>query len=1843
MIQINPLKSYIDGGVRAALTTPPSASLVFDLPGKAIWVKGVKLKGTDHTYTFSHDNYITLTNTPDSNESEDIKIGVNTSALKSAIDTTYGVVSTTANGLAPKFISGNKQAATAATTYYFLGWAGTTLKWYQTPFRNIRINSETTDCLGVNNTDPLIISSGNGISVTWDSTNKKIVITNTKPDVNHNTDTKVAQSATTQNKNYAVILKGNDSDEGSITTVNFSTYLKFNPNTKQLTINGTAVSLTGHTHSDYITALGTNGNYLTWTKNGNTNNILVPYANNADKLDGYHASQFISFSDYTNYVGARFINSNLALMAHEKYIEWWQSNAGWFNFIIGNLKTNGSITATGQISADTLKITNTSATAHITFSRNNYNYIVAPAGGSIGFCVNGSTMGSANCEMVIQDGTIFPGTTNVTSLGSASYYWTGVYSQGFYKNGSNNNYALMGGGGHKNISNVQNTAFYKRVATVNGSGWDMAGTNSNAAFKIYAPTTAGTNNQILKSTGRIPTWINQSDLSVGNADTTDGQHLSMWYKHATAYPNGKQNKPWHKIATFSQSTKGKQINTSIAFYISEFFANKTYGIFTVRARAEVNTTSLKWLTVDFMVNAGIPTTDIIATWKNTDNYNIVINIYAYRNGWQSYSFRKIEEQNWGSAEDTWITLNAINGNENCYTSIPSDENQVTSVNISISNNAATATTVDWSGVKNKPNYAAGDAIGGSANYLRWEKASSSSYARKIPISWYDNKETTITRFRAVYSDSLTYRTDTNTISSNISGNASTATTATNLSTKPSIQVGTSDTKKITVTAGGKTSDEYTVPFAIASNKLYAYNIAESTDVNTLKDFRYYVSLATAICSSIINGPEKRSNGEMWFLSIPAGSSSYGQQLYYSRSSTNWQLWTRTWANDSFSPWVQFIHSGNISSQSVNSATYASNVGTVGTVGTNYVTASKVIATCNWYDTMIGSDTDTVINRWSEIVAFVANFKETPDLATYLSNNYLAKSGGTMTGPLKWANETALPQQTSPKYFVCIDAFADGGTTKWTSKTNTLKALTGLTPTAIGDSDEPVYWNGATFVKANAYPTKASWNYDDVYSKKYYYSLPPQKCVKISYSSYTPVIISACRSNGGGQFLLVGLGYGSDGWVRNQFRCLIPSSNFTWKLSANSCTVELYHNTSNSSNAEIKVITTGNIVFTETDALSGSADTKRFACFDELTWANIESKPATATRWPSWNEVTGKPDAYPIATKLQTARMLWGQPFDGTSNVNGHITMNGEYALKAYMPRKKEGSGGWEYKPFMILDVANNDFAHMGVYGDGNILNFIYIGSNQYSSNKNLRIYPDGKVYTGGNMEATKFVSNITTGTSPLTVSSTTLCSNLNADLLDGYHANSFAFIENTYGTAGNFVNGIGNSNYIARGDLGLVGFDNSTITVELYEATSGNSYPSSPTKTITTTDATYGINFRKGAQAIMHTCAKGSKLKIIVKNSNNYIKAVGIYVNLGGKQISFSSTVANITKIGKISTYGSWHIFSCMDQTPTSIILELNTTNVDCEIIIGGFRTYIPNPNNLRFPGVANLAESVSWSNITNKPSSFTPSSHTHNYLPLSGGSLTGALRIDCPTSQNNSYNEGIRCNLGGKNSWASVVLGGANGSTSGSGNGVYSLLVNASLFRIRQNSTDVILINTSNNVGIGTTSPSYKLHVVGDIFTTTGFKKNGSSDSYVLLGGGGHKILSDFLLESEFISKELSANLTTISKSLTVTQAWMDTGITSTDLSENGTYIIQVQVNANDSIGNMYYCYNSGVMSWYKDSTNDTETDEIILHRSGHAYGKTIYLRTVMQSSGILKLQIGASSDIGKAYTYTFKFKRII
>ena len=58
------------------------------------------------------------------------------------------------------------------------------------------------------------------------------------------------------------------------------------------------------------------------------------------------------------------------------------------------------------------------------------------------------------------------------------------------------------------------------------------------------------------------------------------------------------------------------------------------------------------------------------------------------------------------------------------------------------------------------------------------------------------------------------------------------------------------------------------------------------------------------------------------------------------------------------------------------------------------------------------------------------------------------------------------------------------------------------------------------------------------------------------------------------------------------------------------------------------------------------------------------------------------------------------------------------------------------------------------------------------------------------------------------------------------------------------------------------------------------------------------------------------------------------------------------------------------------------------------------------FNGSCASANSVAWGNVSGKPSTFAPSSHTHSYLPLSGGSVTGAISITTNGVTNSFYSQ---------------------------------------------------------------------------------------------------------------------------------------------------------------------------------------------------------------------------------------------
>lgn len=120
---------------------------------------------------------------------------------------------------------------------------------------------------------------------------------------------------------------------------------------------------------------------------------------------------------------------------------------------------------------------------------------------------------------------------------------------------------------------------------------------------------------------------------------------------------------------------------------------------------------------------------------------------------------------------------------------------------------------------------------------------------------------------------------------------------------------------------------------------------------------------------------------------------------------------------------------------------------------------------------------------------------------------------------------------------------------------------------------------------------------------------------------------------------------------------------------------------------------------------------------------------------------------------------------------------------------------------------------------------------------------------------------------------------------------------------------------------------------------------------------------------------------------------------------------------------------------------------------------------------------------------------------------------------------------------------------------------------------------------------------------------------------------------------------LKTITKSITLTTDWQDTGISGSDLSI-GTYIVQLFANdigAGGTNSNEYY---SGVMSWYSLGTNSSlemPTDEIQLHRAGSGGDGSLYLRTYRTPAGFLKLQIYSNSPNTSSSNYVFKFRRVI
>jgi hypothetical protein len=199
---------------------------------------------------------------------------------------------------------------------------------------------------------------------------------------------------------------------------------------------------------------------------------------------------------------------------------------------------------------------------------------------------------------------------------------------------------------------------------------------------------------------------------------------------------------------------------------------------------------------------------------------------------------------------------------------------------------------------------------------------------------------------------------------------------------------------------------------------------------------------------------------------------------------------------------------------------------------------------------------------------------------------------------------------------------------------------------------------------------------------------------------------------------------------------------------------------------------GNTIWTSANDGAGSgldAD-----LLDGLTSASINTASTVVTRDASGNFAAGTITATLTGTATQVSNTLTRGSYLTGSNFNGSAAttwaVDADSANTASKVVVRDASGNFSAGNITATKITTGEIQSTGIISvlNGGTAQGMKLGnlviSNSYSDGA-----PTNGIYSKGQIN-----SGVATGTAPLTIASTTLVSNLNADLLDGLHSTSFS-------------------------------------------------------------------------------------------------------------------------------------------------------------------------------------------------------------------------------------------------------------------------------------------------------------------------------------------------------------------------------------------------------------------------------------------------------------------------------------
>ena len=455
-----------------------------------------------------------------------------------------------------------------------------------------------------------------------------------------------------------------------------------------------------------------------------------------------------------------------------------------------------------------------------------------------------------------------------------------------------------------------------------------------------------------------------------------------------------------------------------------------------------------------------------------------------------------------------------------------------------------------------------------------------------------------------------------------------------------------------------------------------------------------------------------------------------------------------------------------------------------------------------------------------------------------------------------------------------------------------------------------------------------------------------------------------------------------------------------------------------------------------------------------------------SKMTNWNTFAYLTDNVASATKLQTPRTIWGQSFDGTANISGtlsgvaHIQFSADntYNIGSNSAASKYIYTYWlGAKSGQKLELgANNSGYGQGLCIDTNLN--VGIGTNT----------PTYKLHVNGTFRATNStVSDLFVNTGDATLKIYTgittdaqndgnICFQTSIDATDGQsHAHP-----TQYQSRCNIV-------LQPRGGQVYIGTNPGTgnTTYKLYV----NSKIFSNGGFVKNGSSDSYVLLGGGGHKAVSAFAPSSHSHNYAANEN-----YGGFTKSGRLPIS-GFYQSNASESGGNAPWSGWmHLINCQhSNTGNNYALQIaasfsnNNTfkiRVTNNNVNNAWRDIIHSGNiGSQSVAYASKAGSVAWDSITGKPSSFTPSAHTHSWTSITDKLVAG--------NEFNIVNAGFNNRM-----WFNYVP-------------------------INDRSKTATILD----YGFGNGHQGYAT------VTASGFVKNGSSSNYVLLGDGGHKAISDF------------------------------------------------------------------------------------------------------------------------------------